>query len=83
MALTSRGARMTIIITVLVFLATVAVAMRFLARRKLRMKLGADDYLCLVALICLWGMLIELCLCKSFLTQHGSGYSCALPVECY
>ncbi|KAJ6787251.1 hypothetical protein PWT90_08172 [Aphanocladium album] len=70
MALTSRGVRMIAIVTVLVFLATAAVAMRFLARKRLRMKLGTDDYLCLVALICLWGMLIELCL---WCTIGGNG----------
>ncbi|KAJ3474935.1 hypothetical protein NLG97_g9637 [Lecanicillium saksenae] len=70
MALTSRGVRMIVIVTVLVFLATAAVAMRFLARKRLRMKLGTDDYLCLAALVCLWGMLIELCL---WCTIGGNG----------
>lgn len=67
MVLTSRGVRMIVIVSVLVFLATVAVAMRLLARRKLRMKLGSDDFLCVVALVCLWGMLVELALCEFLL----------------
>lgn len=64
MALTSRGVRMIVIVSVLVFLATGAVALRLLARRKLRMKLGSDDFLCVAALVCLWGMLVELALCE-------------------
>ena len=55
---------MIVIVSVLVFLATLAVVMRLLARKKLRMKLGSDDYLCVVALVCLWGMLVELALCE-------------------
>ncbi|KAJ4152980.1 hypothetical protein LMH87_009495 [Akanthomyces muscarius] len=70
MALTSRGVHMIVIVSVLVFLATLAVVMRLLARKKLRMKLGSDDYLCVVALVCLWGMMVELAL---WCTIGGNG----------
>lgn len=55
---------MIIIVTVLVALATVAVVLRMIARVRLRLKFGIDDYLCLIALVCLYGMLIELILCE-------------------
>ena len=53
------------IVTVLVSLATISVFLRFVARFKRRIKLGADDYLCVLSLFLLYGMLAELILCKN------------------
>ena len=64
MALTDRGLHMIVIVSVLVGLATIAVGLRILARLRLRLNVGIDDHLCVVALVCLYGMLIELILCK-------------------
>ena len=65
MALTKRGADMITIVSALVALATLSVALRFAARMKLRLNFQIDDWLCLVALVALLGMLVELILCKS------------------
>lgn len=69
MTLTERGSRMIIIVTVLVALASVAVILRVMARVRLRLKFGIDDYLCLIALVLLYGMLIELILCECLSTM--------------
>ena len=63
MTLTKRGIDMVTIVSALVGLATVSVALRFAARMKLRLKFEVDDWLCLGALVCLLGMLVELILC--------------------
>jgi len=55
---------MIIIVSVLVGLATVAVLARVFARFKLGVRLQIDDYLCFGALFWLFGMYIELVLCK-------------------
>lgn len=70
MALTKRGAEMITIVSVLVAFATLAVALRFAARMKLRLSLQKDDWLCLMALVCLLGMLVELIL---WCTIGGNG----------
>ena len=56
---------MITIVSALVALATLSVALRFAARMKLRLNFQIDDWLCLVTLVALLGMLVELILCKS------------------
>jgi hypothetical protein len=64
MAPSERGWKMIIVVTVLVGLATVAAILRLYARFKLRVRIETDDYLCFAALFLLYGMLIQLILCK-------------------
>lgn len=68
MAPSERGWQMIEIISVLVALAFVAVVMRLVARFRRRVGFGVDDYLSIVSLALMIGMLIELGLCEfSFL----------------
>lgn len=52
------------LVSVLVGLAVLAFVLRVFARRKKRVALGIDDYLCFVANTLMMGMLIELILCE-------------------
>lgn len=52
------------IVSVLVGLATLSAILRVIARIKIRMKFGIDDYLCFGGMVFLYGMLIELILCE-------------------
>lgn len=63
-SITSRGAEMIAIVSVLVALAFLAVLMRIFARFKRQVRFGLDDYLCFFSMIVLFSMLIELALCK-------------------
>lgn len=54
---------MIIIVAVLVGLATIATALRLVARLKRRVNIEIDDYLCFTALFLLYGMLVQLILC--------------------
>lgn len=69
--LTDRAARMITVVSILVALATMAVALRIYARLKLRLKIQTDDYLCVGALVCLHGMLIELAFCETTLVHSA------------
>lgn len=66
MTLTERGAHMVAIISVLVGLATLAVGLRMYARLKMGLRVQIDDYLCLVAWVCLISMFVELVLCEYY-----------------
>lgn len=55
---------MIIIVAVLVGLATIATVLRVIARLKRRVKIEMDDYLCFAALFLLYGMFVQLVLCK-------------------
>lgn len=55
---------MIIIVAVLVGLATIATALRLVARLKRRVNIEIDDYLCFTALFLLYGMLVQLILCE-------------------
>jgi hypothetical protein len=45
-------------------LATLAVTLRFISRYKLRVKIGPDDILILIALLVAYAHLIDIILCK-------------------
>ncbi|EAW15231.1 uncharacterized protein ACLA_058930 [Aspergillus clavatus NRRL 1] len=62
MALTSRGKSMIAIVSTLVGLSVISVILRVVARKKRRVKLGADDYLCFLSIVMLIAMEIELIL---------------------
>lgn len=64
MAPSERGWKMIIIVAVLVGLATIATALRLVARLKRRVNIEIDDYLCFTALFLLYGMLVQLILCE-------------------
>lgn len=64
MTVTSRGAEMICIVSVLVGLSLISVILRVFARMKRSIGLGMDDYLCFLSLTLLIAMLIELVLCK-------------------
>lgn len=68
MAPSERGWKMIIIVSVLVGLATIATVLRVVARLKRRINIEIDDYLCFTALFLLYGMLVQLILCKML---HG------------
>ena len=46
-----RGVELLVIATSILFLATIAVALRFVSRRIKRVRLAADDYMIIVALV--------------------------------
>ena len=71
MAPSERGLALIEIISVLVGLATIAVALRILARIK-KVGFGIDDYLSFISLLLLYSMFIELVLCKAPSLQTGS-----------
>ena len=64
MTITSRGAQMICIVSVLVGLSLISVIVRVFARMKRSIGLGMDDYLCFLSMGLLIAMLIELVLCK-------------------
>lgn len=68
MTLDKRAQETITVVSVLVALATIALAMRMCARFRLAVKVGWDDYLCIAALFFLYSMLVELSLCKFCIT---------------
>ncbi|KAB8266221.1 hypothetical protein BDV32DRAFT_134223 [Aspergillus pseudonomiae] len=62
MTITSRGAQMICIVSVLVGLSLISVIVRVFARMKRSIGLGMDDYLCFLSMGLLIAMLIELVL---------------------
>ncbi|PYH37104.1 uncharacterized protein BO87DRAFT_353456 [Aspergillus neoniger CBS 115656] len=67
----AKGKEMIVIVSVLVGLACLSMALRFVARVKRRTGFGVDDCLCFVAVILMLGMLIELIL---WCFIGGNGY---------
>lgn len=53
------------IVSGLVGLATISAVLRIVARVKRHADIGIDDYLCIAAVILMFGMLAELVLCKA------------------
>ncbi|KAE8382167.1 hypothetical protein BDV26DRAFT_299947 [Aspergillus bertholletiae] len=70
MTVTSRGAQMLCIVSVLVGLSVISVILRVIARMKRSIRLGMDDYLCFLSVFLLIAMLIELVL---WVTIGGNG----------
>ncbi|PWY71102.1 hypothetical protein BO94DRAFT_560435 [Aspergillus sclerotioniger CBS 115572] len=71
MALTSRGAQMISIVSVLVGLSLLSVILRVVARIKRKVKFGMDDYLCFACMFLLFVMLIELSLWATIGGSYG------------
>lgn len=72
MAPSERGWHMIQIISVLTALASVAVVLRLVARFRRRVGFGVDDYLSVISLALMIGMLIELGLCEfSSISEKG------------
>ncbi|KAL1999643.1 hypothetical protein VTN02DRAFT_4222 [Thermoascus thermophilus] len=71
MAPNAKGRKMISLVSVLVGLALLAFVLRIFARRKRRVALGIDDYLCFVANTLMVGMLIELVI---WCAIGGNGY---------